>query len=143
MRWYAIGQVQAIYCASRRAVAAYIGRKECRGNATLRLCSEPASRAAPEKSTPALRQVPGAAEFTNGVVSMRLAPTALLLVLIASILAACSGSGGGCVANCSTGGSVSLVLTATPPAPTAALSIQAFTATITGITLISSAGGSP
>ena len=74
---------------------------------------------------------------------MRLAPTALLLVLTASLLAACSGSGGGCLANCSTGGSVSLVLTATPPAPTAALSIQAFTTTITGITLISSAGGSP
>jgi hypothetical protein len=74
---------------------------------------------------------------------MRLARTALLLVLIAFTLAACSGSGNGCVANCSTGGSVSLVLTATPPAPTAALSIQAFTATITGITLTPSSGGSP
>jgi hypothetical protein len=74
---------------------------------------------------------------------MRLAPTAPLLVLIAFTLAACSGvSGGGCVANCSTAGSVSLVLTATPPAPTAALSIQAFTATITGITLTPSSGGS-
>ena len=75
---------------------------------------------------------------------MRLAPTAVLLVLIAFALAACSGvPGGGCVANCSTGGSVSLVLTATPPAPTAALSIQAFTAAITGITLTPSSGGSP
>src|SRR5262245_40769619 len=74
---------------------------------------------------------------------MRLAPTALLLV-IAFALAACSGvPGGGCVANCTTGGSVSMVLTATPPAPTAALSIQAFTAAITGITLTPSSGGSP
>src|SRR5690348_10112757 len=75
---------------------------------------------------------------------MRLAPTAVLLVFLAFTLAACSGiSGSGCVANCSTGGSVSLVLTATPPAPTAAVSIQAFTATITGITLTPSSGGSP
>src|SRR5215470_7912038 len=75
---------------------------------------------------------------------MRLAPTAVLLVLIAFALAACSGvPGGGCVANCSTGGSVSLLLTATPPPPSAALSIQAFAATITGITLTPSSGGNP
>jgi hypothetical protein len=75
---------------------------------------------------------------------MRLAATALLLTLIAFTLSACSGvSGGGCVANCSTGGSVSLVLTATPAPPVARLSIQAFTAAITGITLTPSSGGSP
>jgi hypothetical protein len=75
---------------------------------------------------------------------MRLAPTALLLAVVSFSLAACSGiSSGGCVANCSSTGSVSLVLTATPPPPTAALSIQAFTATITGITLTPSSGGSP
>lgn len=75
---------------------------------------------------------------------MRLASTVVLLVLIGFTMAACSGvSGGGCVVNCSSGGSVSIVLTATPPAPTAALSIQAFTASITGITLTPSSGGTP
>ena len=75
---------------------------------------------------------------------MRLASKASLFVLIGFSLAACSGlPGGGCVANCSSGGAVSIVLTATPPAPTAALSIQAFTATITGITLTPAGGGTP
>lgn len=75
---------------------------------------------------------------------MRLASTVVLLVLIGFTMSACSGvPDGGCVANCSTGGSVSLVLTATPPAPTAGLSIQAFTAAITGITLMPSSGAAP
>jgi hypothetical protein len=75
---------------------------------------------------------------------MRLASKAVLLVLIGSALASCSGTpGGGCISNCSTGGSVSVVLTATPPPPTDALSLQAFTATITGLTLTPSGGGSP
>jgi hypothetical protein len=78
---------------------------------------------------------------------MRLASKLLLFVTLGFTLASCSGvPGGGCVANCSTGGSVSVVLTATPPSPTSptvALSIQAFTATITGLTLTPSGGGSP
>lgn len=75
---------------------------------------------------------------------MRLASTAALLVLIGLTMAACSGvPGGGCVVNCGGSGSVSVVLTATPPAPTAALSIQAFSATITGLTLTPSGGGTP
>jgi hypothetical protein len=75
---------------------------------------------------------------------MRLASKAVLLVLLGFTLASCSGvPGGGCVANCSTGGSVSVVLTATPPSATAGLSIQAFTATIIGLTLTPSGGGSP
>jgi len=74
---------------------------------------------------------------------MRLAATALLLTLVAFTLTACSGSGAGCVANCSTGGSVTLVLTARPASPAFGLSIQAFAATITGITLTPSSGGSP
>jgi hypothetical protein len=72
---------------------------------------------------------------------MRLASTAVLAVLIALTMASCSGvSGGGCVANCSSGGTVSLVLTATPPAPASGLSIEAFTAAISGITLVPSSG---
>jgi len=67
--------------------------------------------------------------------------------ILGFMLASCSGvPGSGCVANCSTGGSVSVVLTATPPSPalpTSALSIQAFTATIIGLTLTPSGGGSP
>jgi hypothetical protein len=75
---------------------------------------------------------------------MRLASTAALLVLIGLTLTSCSGvPGDGCVLNCSSSGSISVVLTATPPAPTAALSIQAFTATVTGLTLSPSSGGSP
>jgi|KBSMisStandDraft_5_1062788.scaffolds.fasta_scaffold01322_2 hypothetical protein len=75
---------------------------------------------------------------------MRLASKVVLLILIAFTLASCSGlPGGGCLVNCSTGGSVSVLLTATPPAPTAGLSIQALTATITGLTFTPSGGGSP
>jgi hypothetical protein len=88
--------------------------------------------------------IPGRAEFKFGVIPMRLASTAVLFVLVGFTMASCSGvPGGGCVANCSSGGSVSVVLTATPPAPSAALSIQAFATTITGITLTPSTGGSP
>jgi hypothetical protein len=66
-----------------------------------------------------------------------------LLVLSALTLASCSGvSGGGCIVNCSSGGSVSIVLIANPPATTSALSIQAFTLTITGLTLTPSDGSS-
>jgi len=75
---------------------------------------------------------------------MRLASTAVLAVLIGFTMASCSGQpGGGCIANCSSGGTVSLVLTATPPPPTSGLSIEAFTATITGITLVPSSGTTP
>ena len=75
---------------------------------------------------------------------MRLASKAVLFVLIGFALASCSGlPSGGCVSNCSSGGSVSVVLTATPPAPSDGLSLQVFTATITGITLTPSGGGSP
>lgn len=88
--------------------------------------------------------VVGRAEFKLGVIPMRLASTTVLLVLVGFTMTSCSGvPGGGCVVNCSSGGSVSIVLTATPPPPTAALSIQALTATITGITLGPSNGGSP
>jgi hypothetical protein len=68
--------------------------------------------------------------------------SAALLLLCSLLLASCSGvKGGGCSANC--GGNdatVSMVLTATPPAPSSQLSIQAFTATITGLTLTPSGG---
>ena len=75
---------------------------------------------------------------------MRLTSKLFLFSILGFALSSCSGApGGGCVANCSTGGSVSVVLTATPPSPTSALSIQAFTATITGVTLTPSGGGSP
>lgn len=64
--------------------------------------------------------------------------------LTAVILASCSGvPKGGCTVNCGGGGgnaTVWFVLTATPPNPNLALSIQAFTATITGITLTPSTG---
>jgi hypothetical protein len=75
---------------------------------------------------------------------MRLASKLFLFAILGFALASCSGvPGGGCVANCATGGSVSVVLTATPPSPTSALSIQAFTVTVTGLTLTPSSGGSP
>jgi len=78
---------------------------------------------------------------------MRLALKLFPFAILGFTLASCSGApGGGCVVNCSTGGSVYVVLTATPPSPTlptSALSIQAFTATITGLTLNPSGGGSP
>jgi hypothetical protein len=67
---------------------------------------------------------------------------AALLILSSLLLTSCSGpQSGGCTANCNTGNAtVSLVLTATPPAPTSQLSIQAYTATITGITLTPTTG---
>jgi hypothetical protein len=66
-----------------------------------------------------------------------------LLLVTAFVLSSCSGvPGGGCVANCPSGATVSLVLTATPPSPSSQLSIQAFTATITGISLTPSSGTS-
>jgi hypothetical protein len=75
---------------------------------------------------------------------MRLASNLFLFAILGFTLASCSGvPGGGCVSNCSSGGSVSVVLTATPPAPSSSLSIQAFTSTITGLTLTPSGGGSP
>lgn len=70
----------------------------------------------------------------------------VLLIFVSELgLASCSGQHqvitcagtGTCVNN---NGTVSLTLTATPPAPSAQLSIQAFTATITGISLTNSAG---
>src|SRR5437016_3390344 len=71
---------------------------------------------------------------------------AMILVIPVLLLASCSGnhhviacSGTTCINN---NGTVSLVLTATPPDPNSQLSIQAFTATITGITLTSTGGSS-
>lgn len=63
-------------------------------------------------------------------------------LLAAALLSSCSGvPGGHCAANCGGGNAnLSVVLTATPPAPSTGLSIQAFTATITGITLTPSSG---
>ena len=76
--------------------------------------------------------------------SMRPIWTALFLPLLSFALSSCSGvSGGGCVVNCTTGATVSLVLTATPPPANSQLSIQAFSATIVGITLTPSSGGNP
>jgi hypothetical protein len=68
---------------------------------------------------------------------IRQASTAALFVFSAFLLSSCSGvSGGSCTANCGNGSAtISLVLTATPPPPSSQLSIQAFTTTITGITL--------
>jgi hypothetical protein len=69
--------------------------------------------------------------------------SAVALLLFTSILlASCSGvPGGGCISNCGGGNAtLSLVLTANPPDPTLALSIQAFTATIAGITLTPATG---
>lgn len=64
-----------------------------------------------------------------------------LLLVTAFVLSSCSGvPGGGCISNCSSGGAISVVLTATPPSPSSQLSIQAFTATITGISLTPSSG---
>ena len=63
-------------------------------------------------------------------------------VLTSGLLSSCSGvPGGGCTVNCGGGNAtLSIVLTATPPAPGSGLSIHAFTATITGITLTPSGG---
>jgi len=69
---------------------------------------------------------------------------AALLIFTSFVLASCSGVRGGvCTVNCGGGGgnaTVSFLLTATPPPPSSQLSIQAFTATITGITLTPSTG---
>jgi hypothetical protein len=65
-----------------------------------------------------------------------------LLVLSSLLLASCSGApGGGCLVNCGSGNAtISFVLTATPPNPSAQLSIQTFTTTIAGITLTPATG---
>ena len=70
---------------------------------------------------------------------------ALAFTLFAAFsLASCSGvPQGGCTANCTSGATISVVLTATPPSPSSQLSVQAFAATITGISLTPSSGGSP
>src|SRR5437762_2401294 len=67
---------------------------------------------------------------------------AALLILISLMFTSCSGvHQGGCTANCGGGNAtVSFVLTATPPPLSSQLSIQAFTATIAGITLTPSTG---
>ena len=68
--------------------------------------------------------------------------TAGALLIVSSLwLTSCSGVSGGACTNCNPGNaSVSLVLTATPPAPGSQLSIQAYSATITGVTLTPSSG---
>jgi hypothetical protein len=68
--------------------------------------------------------------------------TFCFFLLSAIMLSSCSGVGGShCIVNCGGSGAVvSFALTATPPSPTFSLSIQAFTSTITGITLKNSAG---
>ena len=73
---------------------------------------------------------------------MRKLSALALLLLVAVFLVSCSGvPGGGCVTNCGGGNAtVSLVLTATPPNPTALLSIQSFTANITGVSLSTATG---
>src|SRR5947207_13553227 len=68
--------------------------------------------------------------------------TSAALLFVSSLwLTSCSGVRGGACTNCNPGNaSVSLVLTATPPAAGSQLSIQAYTATITGVTLTPSSG---
>jgi len=64
-------------------------------------------------------------------------------ILSSALLSSCSGvPKGPCMVNCGGGGNatVSVVLTATPTDPNSSLSIQAFSATITGITLTDSTG---
>ncbi len=77
-----------------------------------------------------------------GVPMIRQTSAATVLIFACLFLASCSGvPGGGCTANCGGGNaSISLVLTATPPNPTAQLSIQTFTATIAGVTLTPATG---
>ena len=72
--------------------------------------------------------------------------SAIFVMIPVLSLSSCSGShhvitcsGATCINN---NGTVSIVLTATPPDPNSQLSIQAFTATITGITLTSTGGSS-
>src|SRR6266853_3384428 len=62
-----------------------------------------------------------------GVPMSRQTSAVVLLIFASILLASCSGApGGGCVSNCGGGNAtLSLVLTATPPNPTLALSIQA------------------
>jgi hypothetical protein len=68
----------------------------------------------------------------------------LLLAAGGFVLSSCSGThNGGCLVNCATAGTVTLVLTATPPPASSQLSIQAFAASITGVSLTPSSGGSP
>lgn len=75
---------------------------------------------------------------------MRQSSTAVLFLLACLGLVSCSGvPQGPCTSNCpSNDASLSIVLTATPPPPSSQLSIQAFTATITGVALTPSGGGS-
>src|SRR5882724_3463755 len=77
-----------------------------------------------------------------GVPMIRQTSTAAVLIFACAFLASCSGApGGGCVSDCGGGNAtISLVLTATPPNPTAQLSIQTLTATIAGITLTPATG---
>ena len=72
----------------------------------------------------------------------RQACSAVVLICCSFLLISCSGvPQGGCVANCGSGNAtISIVLTATPPSPIAQLSVQAFTATITGLKLSTSTG---
>ncbi len=66
-----------------------------------------------------------------------------LLILISFTLSSCGHIPGvGCLINCGGGGNgtLSFVLTATPPDPIKELSIQAFTATVTGISLTGTSG---
>src|SRR5215467_5638422 len=77
-----------------------------------------------------------------GCVMIRHFCSAAVLFCSSLLLASCSGvPKGGCVVNCGSGNAtLSVVLTATPPSPVTQLSIQAFTATITGLKLTSSGG---
>jgi hypothetical protein len=65
-----------------------------------------------------------------------------VLLLSSTWLASCSGApGNGCIEACRGGNAaISFVLTATPPDPALDLSMQAFTANITGLTLTPSTG---
>jgi len=80
--------------------------------------------------------------YVWGVSMTRQISATTVLIFACLFLQSCSGvPGGGCTANCGGGNaSISLVLTATPPSPSAQLSIQAFTATIAGITLTPATG---
>jgi hypothetical protein len=77
-----------------------------------------------------------------GVPMTRQTSVVAVLLFAAILLASCSGApGGGCVSNCGGGnGKLSFVLTATPPDPALGLSIQAFTTTVTGISLTPASG---
>src|SRR5258707_11416962 len=79
-----------------------------------------------------------------GVPMTRQTSAVVLLLFTAILLASCSGApGGGGVSNCGGGNAtLSLVLTATPPDPTLGISVQAFAATVSGISLNPSTGAS-